>query len=667
MAAIDECLAPLFRIGLLTLSLIASSSVPAADEVAMADPTERDFLSDMPVVLSVSRLAQPLPEAPGAITVIDREMIRASGFHELPDVLRLVPGFLVGHLTGGITTVNYHALAEDNSRRMQVLVDGRSVYTPSFGGVDWANLPIALEDVDRIEVIRGPNGATFGANAFLATINIITRHPSQDEGAAMAFSAGQEDLRVGYVRFGKTIGNLDFRVSARYQEDAGLGSLPDDKDIALINSRLSYRLGNRDALDFQFGVNHSNAEFGSTTNPTNAVRPIRAKGAFAQLKWRHELSDESELSLQFYHTQRDVKDEFQFIVPLAARPIIGLSELTLGLNYEEQRDNIEFQHSTRLRDDLRIVWGAEGRRDAVHSMRLYGTDKDLTSTLARLFGNAEWRITPKWLANVGLMTERSSITGTAFSPRLAINYLFTPDHTLRASASSGKRTPLVTEEKADYYFRTPIFFDQVWRAKGDLRAETIHSVEFGYLGRLWDGRVVWDSRVYRDQLRDLITIFRDPTKENIIPRQQGWLTWENAEDVLVTGLETQVQARLRTATRIVLNHAYTRIKASNVRSSLDLAETGPRHSASALLIQSLPKNFDVSLGIYYLGPMRWAGSGDLIPSYTRFDLRVAHRFKFGAANAEIAAGVQNLTGDYVDFNDVNILSRRAYLSVAAEF
>ena len=394
MAAIDERLAPLFRIGLLALSLIASSSVPADDEVAPADPTELDFLSDMPVVLSVSRLAQPLPEALGAITVIDREMIRASGFHELPDVLRLVPGFLVGHLTGGITTVNYHALAEDVSRRMQVLVDGRSVYTPSFGGVDWSNLPIALEDVDRIEVIRGPKGASFGANAFLATINIITLHPSQDEGAAIAFSAGQEDLRVGYVCFGKTIGNLDFRGSARYQEDAGLSSLPDDKDIALINSRWSYRLGNRDALDFQFGVNRSNAEFGSTTNPTNAVRPIRAKGAFAQLKWRHELSGESELSLQLYHTQRDVEDEFQFIVPPVIRPIVGVDELTLGLSYEEQRDNIEFQHSARLRDDLRVVWGVEGRCDAVHSTRLYGTDKDLTSTLARClkFGAANAEI-----------------------------------------------------------------------------------------------------------------------------------------------------------------------------------------------------------------------------------------------------------------------------------
>ena len=92
--------------------------------------------------------------------------------------------------------------------------------------------------------------------------------------------------------------------------------------------------------DFQFGVNHSNAEFGSTTNPTNAVRPIRAKGGFAQLKWRHELSDESELSLQFYHTQRDVEDKFQFIVPPVIRPIVGLSELTLRLNYEEQRDNM---------------------------------------------------------------------------------------------------------------------------------------------------------------------------------------------------------------------------------------------------------------------------------------------------------------------------------------
>jgi len=113
-----------------------------------------DYLGDMPVVLSVSRLAQPLAEAPGAVTVINREMIHASGFREIPDLLRLVPGFYVGWYDGTMATVN-RGLPDQYSRRMQVLVDGRSIYTPLFGGVQWSDLPLAMDDIERIEVIRG--------------------------------------------------------------------------------------------------------------------------------------------------------------------------------------------------------------------------------------------------------------------------------------------------------------------------------------------------------------------------------------------------------------------------------------------------------------------------------------------------------------------------------
>ncbi len=122
--------------------------------------SEADFLAELPVVLSASRLTQPLSEAPGAVTVIDRELIAASGAREIADLFRLVPGFQVSYAGGANPVVTYHGLSGQFSRRMQVLVDGRSLYSPSFvGGVDWNHIGIAIEDIERIEVVRGTNTA----------------------------------------------------------------------------------------------------------------------------------------------------------------------------------------------------------------------------------------------------------------------------------------------------------------------------------------------------------------------------------------------------------------------------------------------------------------------------------------------------------------------------
>ena len=131
------------------------------------------------LAITPSRLPQRLDESPSAVTVIDREMLREAGVRRITDILRLVPGMVVGSRSPAITPATYLGLSDDYSRRVQVLVDGISIYAPSTGAVLWQDLPVALEDIERIEVVRGPNTAAYGSHALLATIKITTVAPRE--------------------------------------------------------------------------------------------------------------------------------------------------------------------------------------------------------------------------------------------------------------------------------------------------------------------------------------------------------------------------------------------------------------------------------------------------------------------------------------------------------
>ena len=155
---------------------LGSGIVPAAN--ALEDRDRSDW-SDPPLVLTPSRLPQRLDEAPNAMTVIDRAMIEASGARRLEEVLRLVPGFQVGHKYNNQPTVAYHGLSDEFARRVLVLVNGQRIFQYSGGGVDWNNLPIPLQDIERIEVIRGPSAAAYDVlPASLLDYNKFTVEPN---------------------------------------------------------------------------------------------------------------------------------------------------------------------------------------------------------------------------------------------------------------------------------------------------------------------------------------------------------------------------------------------------------------------------------------------------------------------------------------------------------
>jgi len=172
------------------LVLLTAVSTPPGSTAASDQSLDQLLNDDFPVVLSATRLKQPKSETPAAVTVIDQQTIEQLGARSIAEVLRLVPGLYVGYERGHSPEVGYHALASENSRHLQVLVDGRSIYQPALARILWEDLPLSIEKISRIEVIRGPNTAMYGANSYLAVINIITFHPEDQLGGQASITEG---------------------------------------------------------------------------------------------------------------------------------------------------------------------------------------------------------------------------------------------------------------------------------------------------------------------------------------------------------------------------------------------------------------------------------------------------------------------------------------------
>lgn len=279
--------------------LVSNSAMGAEPEREI--PSETQFYAEIPIVLTVTRLAQPKSETPAAVTVIDREMIRASGVRKIADLFRLVPGFQVAYDKGTRPIVTYHGLSSAFARRMQVLVDGRSVYDVSIGTVSWNDLPLAIEDIERIEVIRGPNTAAFGSNSFLGVINIITLHASQDQGTELKLATGEHRVRDGLVRHGWQTTDGHARLTVGYRQDDGFDGQLDSERVPFAAFRGDYRLGRVDTLEWQMGVNGNTYDTGSVGSPTDGPRDNNITSHFQQLRWRRALGMNEEISVQFFH------------------------------------------------------------------------------------------------------------------------------------------------------------------------------------------------------------------------------------------------------------------------------------------------------------------------------------------------------------------------------
>ncbi len=666
---------------LLPALLLAASGAAAAAE-PREDPAfaeEEDFLGELPVVLTATRLSQPAREAPVATTIIDRELIKASGAREIADLFRLVPGFVVSHDDGYTPIVTYHGLSNEQARRMQVLVDGRSVYSVVFGGTKWTDLPLAIDDIERIEVIRGPNAASYGANAFLSTINIITRHSSETTGVFARANVGNTDIRDAYLRYGDSRGDLSYRLTLGYKHDTGFADRYDSHQVRMINMRSDYQLSTNDTLEFQLGFN--NGEMGVDSKTLNAEDEKNNKNHFAQVRWQHDLSMDENVSVQLYYIEEETAQIYDVTIPVLGRVVADNS-------YKANRLDMELQHTRQISRNARVVWGGGIRRDAATAPGYFGTAeipfKDLyyINNLYRIFGNLEWHLTQKLLFNAGAMWEKTDLAGSDFAPRIGFNYLFNPVHSIRLTASHGTRSPTLAETKSN--FRVPVydsylptlpttpsdFVSTMWRGNENLAPETITSYELGYMASLPQKGFTLDIKVYREELGGLIYMDENKIYE---PRDYYDFRYEvpgNFGDATIKGVETTINYQPVRNTRFVVSHSYTELDSALPKLLPDQGnKTAPEQIFSFLAMQKFPRRINGSLAYYYVSESDGLGSGKPIPAIRRLDLRLALAFSGRKTRGEIAAIVQNALpdNDYIDWRNDNIFERRQYISLDVKF
>jgi iron complex outermembrane receptor protein len=707
------------------------------------------YFEDLPVVLSATRLSQPLSDIPASMTVIDRDTISATGAITIPDILRLVPGMTVGFYSGSRASVSYHGLADEYARDMQVLVDGRSIYDPGFGGVSWPDMPIEVDEIARIEVVRGPNAAAYGSNSYAGIINIITEHPADQLGSSLKTLVGGGDTRRIYARHADARGGAAYRLSTSYQEYDGFAAIPDAEETAWFSFHGDYIINEYNELKVFFGLSDGLYEEGFNEIAQD-VRQLDNRYHFQQINWQHQASPSNKIQFQLYHNCLEIDDDFRSPVlsemikidsiwedldpdnqiPIDMRPDVfaqllsaqaglavpypdyatflselGMTDSPLAfspLGFKSHRYDLELQQTLTWFDNLRLAWGLGMRQDNIKSIWLFHTDERLTRDQWRVFANLEWHLRRDLVANLGSMWEHFEKKQPFFSPRLALNYHLDRSNTLRLSASRAYRMPTLFE---DFVYQV-LFLDGPLDdlnnhrvAIENLDPQRIDSYELGYLGSFPARGLTLDVRLFRERLTDIIDDIRnlnipnpdrgltDPEALAVLYAfnqvvHRGAFSYTNSAEASIRGLELDLRFKPTTADLIQLGYAFLDADGNELRriggdaptfTSDALGNTVPDHTFSLLLSHRFRHGFQLSSAYYFMDDIDWPGEGDEVPSYSRWDVRLAKDFRTSGMHAEISLLLQNLGEDNTDFfededsGQINIWQTRAFLQAILKF
>lgn len=667
----------------------------------------------LPQILTATRLRQSPAAVPGSMSVLDSELIRASGARNVPELLRLVPGMMVGYGAGNQPAANYHGSSVNDARRMQVLVDGRSVYRAGLATVDWGDIPLALEDIERIEVFRGPNTVSYGANALMAVVNILTRSPADSHGTRLKVIRGQRGIDDWYASQGLGWEGGDLRLSLSGQQDDGFDHnaqgqhYRDGRRLTRLSLSASHALNAEQSLDWQFSAKEGSEQRPYAYTPVfpgvsgaGANADVNAKDYAASVRWNIDLDPRHSLYLQGSalhwdrqqvwsacdaaiafspqlaqlwrlnpgYTERLARNIDAPIPPgsdqeqaLArevrqqwhnggANPVCG----DIDQSTRESRLDLELQDTLSLSDSLRLVSGIAYRYDRADSQTYY--DGSLDDTTWRLFGQLEWRADEHWIVQGGAMFEDTRLAGSSLAPRLAVNYLITPRHGLRAVYSEAVRSPDMFENNVNWSYRVdnlrPAAFGQrhakyfvTTRGPGDLDQERMRSQELGYNGFFSEIGLSLDIKLFHDQLTGMVS---EPLRNN---RPIA----SNANKARFTGSEAQLDWQLRSADRLRLTYAYVDAWASNP----DDRHLSARNSGSAGWLRDWGRGW--SSAVFYYGD-------DALNQYRfeRVDLRVARRIPIRNASLELAGMLQQRLDDEPTSNWQNRYDSRQVLYLSAE-
>lgn len=624
-----------------------------------AGVSEQDFLDEMPIVLSVSRMPQRLDETPGAVTILDRDFIRSSGARDLPDLLRLVPGFQSSmSFEADAPQVSYHGVFGNYSGRIQVLVDGRSVYSSYFAGsVAPGLMSVALEDIERIEVLRGANSVAYGARAMLGVVNIVTRHTSASRGASASINQGENGIQDTQLALGWGTDSSGMRFGIDQQGDDGLTGSNGHNRVRRVNFRSDWQFSDTTNVAMRTGWMNIAAGRGFAGGQAPPLRDTSYDSTYVQIDWSRVLSPDQDLALMFSHNREDYRD-------LAFKPLPApFFSVDLDSSGTASNDSLTAQHTLQLGQDVRMVWGAELRRESVTSQPLYNTTEPRVTDFTRLFAQTEWRMRPDLLLNAGAMAEHSSASGSSLAPRLMLNWHVTPSQTLRAGMARSYRPPSVFETNGDVRYSAKGQLLQITvLARGTIEPETVLTRELGYYGSFSWLNSTLDVRIFDEALtglsqRELYTL---PPGSSLVASTPA--DYVNGDCLTLRGLELQWQGRPWPGAQLGFSQTFAKVLFPRPPTHPQLADSMPESASTLLLTQQLPFDLQLSVSHQYSKPFRL--QSDLFKQYiNRTDWRLARTLRYGRHTGELALTVQNQGQPYADFAESFAFERRAFVTL----
>jgi iron complex outermembrane receptor protein len=614
---------------------------------ALAVGDARDDIRDLSLeelmnveVTVASRSAQPLSKSPAAVYVITGDEIRRAGHSSVQEALRMVPGMLVGNWQTNTWDVTARGFTSGFNNNMLILIDGINVYDLfSSEGVRWQTQLIDVEEIDRIEVVRGPGAALWGQNAVNGVVHVITKKAADTQGLKTRALIGDEQ-RQGHVRYGASWGEDAFvRVWGLGQDrDALLGYAPDSSDTSFQDSEL-YKAGFRGDFGLDGGATLtvlSQAYFGRVGEQYDIGFPSAPffqtvtdqtpeNGGSLAVAWNRPREDggadrvvtsyqRSNLRQVDFQSGQDIVDlDWQRTLPLNDR-----HTLTFGLGYRMVSSSLDGDFAYAFRP----------ANSTIGSLRAFALDK--------------WTIPSLDLELVaGAEAEYNDITGAEVQPTARALWAPNAEHALWASISRAVRIPSLIEVYRFNQFVDPQNPTDVFLDVGNehLDAEELLAVELGWRVRPSES-VALDFAAFYNDLDSLVT------RELLPPFTQGPNTFfpqgfGNFGSAQAWGWEVALDAVLSERWRVRAAFARYGQDSEVDPASSDIGfpsgeDLTPEHIANVRSYFDLGQNWELDAALYYVDRMPAAGT----PSYLRTDLRLGYA---PTPDWRLTIGVQNAT------------------------
>jgi iron complex outermembrane recepter protein len=470
------------RLPLIAMAVLISLSSPVFAEPSDLTSLSIEELMDLKVT-SVSKKAQHLSDSAAAIYVITNEDLRRSGVTHIPDALRMVPGLNVARITSNKWAVNSRGSTSRYSDKLLVLIDGRSIYSPDFSGVLWEIQDVMIDDIERIEVIRGPGATLWGANAVNGVINIITKSAADTQGGLVSAGAGDYEKAFADLRYGGRIGqSTHYRVFAKgferdsfkYSDDGDAG---DDWGMRHAGFRFDSELTAGDSLtvqgDFFQSDSHRLMALPSTVPPyvMSVDDDSDASGQNMLTRWQRVFSSTSDLTFQAYYNRNQGEDAWT--------------------DTERDTIDVDLQHHFRAAERHDIIWGIRYNRtqdEFDNTIVLFLDPSKRTDNLYSTFLQDEITLVRDRLwFTVGSKLEHNDYTGYEVQPGARLFWSPAEKHKLWTAVSRAVRTPSRVESDATMVDNVITPTDMVtppilltFKGHEDLTAERLVAYEMGY-------------------------------------------------------------------------------------------------------------------------------------------------------------------------------------------